>query len=174
VLLEIPASYGIAMFANEKLPIEVAAMAGIAFGATYIGAVAFADQQFEIENTWKIRNIDINPTTILWWLLNLIAVLCSATMNVLFFAGGKYAYITPEAFTHGAPLAVLGFMYALLLHTNASRAIHQVHKLEQKELKRLEDEETRKQNTCICGRGFISKNALYGHQSKCNAYRASK
>src|SRR5690242_9373830 len=94
LLLAVPSAYGVGAFASDKLWLPVAAIAGGAFECAYIGAIALADQQFD-DDQW---------TTVLWWAVNLFAVLASVLSNLLFFAGGSYAAITPEIATHAIPL----------------------------------------------------------------------
>jgi hypothetical protein len=116
-LLALPSAYGVGAFASEHLPWPFNWFAGAAFESAYIGAIALADQQSDVKD---------QVTTLLWFLVNLFAVVCSALSSVLFFAGGHYSDITPEAVTHGVPLAVLGFFYGLLLHRMASKAAQAV------------------------------------------------
>lgn len=146
-LLAVPASYGVGAFADARYPFLIAVVAGAGFEAAYMGAVAFADQQLDHDN-WSRG---------LWWGLNIGAVASSALINVLFSAGGLFAQITGEDFVHGAPLAVLNFLYALLLHRNATRAA-------------IAERKTAEENRypCLrCGRGFSTINRLNGHKRHC-------
>ena len=146
-LLAVPASYGVGAFTHERYPLIVAVIAGAGFEAAYLGAIAFADQQLRQDLGSKV----------LWWGLNIAAVACSALINVLFAAGGLFGNITAEDYVHGAPLAVINFLYALLLHRNATRAVAQ-------DMQRAEDERFR----CgVCGRGFATQNRLNGHKRHC-------
>lgn len=111
-LLAIPAAYGVGSFAGERLPWYVAFFAGLAFEGAYIGAIAAADQAQDKDDYY---------TTVLWWLVNLFAVLASVACNLLFFSG-SYATITAESATHAVPLPVLGFFYGLLVHRVASQS----------------------------------------------------
>src|SRR5215211_2666250 len=86
-LLALPSAYGVGAFASEHLPFPFNVAAGCAFESAYIGAIALADQQSDVKD---------HGSTILWLLVNLFAVVCSALSSVLFFAGGHYADITPE------------------------------------------------------------------------------
>lgn len=146
-LLAVPAAYGVGAFAAEKYPEVIAIIAGAGFEAAYMGAIAFADQQLD-QDDWSKA---------LWWMLNSAAVACSALINVLFAAGGTFAAITPEDVVHGAPLAILNFLYALLLHRNATKA-------GEAERKNAADE---KFKCATCGRGFASPNRLNGHKRHC-------
>jgi hypothetical protein len=146
-LLAVPAAWGVGAFAYAKYPLAVAIIAGSGFEAAYMGAVAFADQQLE-QDAWSKR---------LWWSLNVAAVTCSALINVLYSAGGVFLSITWEDVVHGAPLAILNFLYALLLHRNATKAVAQ-------ERARAVAE----QYKCPkCGRGFETVNRLNGHKRHC-------
>lgn len=117
VALAVPAAWGVGSFAAERLPWFVAIFAGIGFESCYIGAIALADQQHDRDDMWS---------TVLWWGLNLMAVASSVITNTLFFSGGRYANITPEAVTHAAPFALLAFMYGLALHRSAMKAATRV------------------------------------------------
>ena len=139
VVLAIPAAYGVGAFAASKLPLLIAIFAGMGYESCYIGAVALADQQHDGKDRWS---------TALWWCLNLMAVASSIITNTLFFAGGYYRDITPEAATHGAPLALLAFMYGLVLHRSAAKAAARVY-CEQ------------------CDRMFDSREAYNGHKRTC-------
>lgn len=146
-LLAVPASYGVGAFADVRYPVLIAIIAGAGFEAAYMGAVAFADQQLD-QDRWSMG---------LWWVLNVGAVASSALINVLFSAGGLFAQITYEDVVHGAPLAVLNFLYALLLHQNATRTA-------------AADRKTAEENKypCLkCGRGFATVNRLNGHKRHC-------
>lgn len=150
IALTVPAAYGVASFAADKLPPFFANFAGYAFEGAMIGAIAIADQQYTIRK--KDRTLSwyqqINSSAVLWWMLMLVAVLSSVLSNTLFFAGGKYANITPEILTHAVPLPVVNFMYNLVLH-NAVAQKRQTFK-------------------CLnCDRLFESQDSLNGHKGHC-------
>jgi hypothetical protein len=138
-ILAIPAAYGVGSFAAERLPLLIAIFAGMGFESTYIGAIALADQQHDSKDRWS---------TGLWWALNVMAVTSSIVTNTLFFSGGRYADITPEAITHGAPLALLSFMYGLSLHRSAIKQAAREH-------------------CTVCGRTFPSRDSFNGHKRTC-------
>lgn len=148
--LTLPAAYGVASFAADKLPFLVAAFAGFAFESAMIGAIAIADQQYSVRK--KDRSLawyqQINSSAVLWWSLMLVAVLSSVLSNTLFFAGGKYANITPEILTHAVPLPVVNFMYNLVLH-NAVTQKRQSFKCQS------------------CDRVFESQDSVNGHKPHC-------
>lgn len=146
-LLAVPASYGVGAFTHERYPLLVAIVAGAGFEAAYLGAIAFADQQLRQDMQSKA----------LWWGLNLAAVACSALINVLYAAGGHFAAITAEDYVHGAPLAIINFLYALLLHRNATRAVAA-------DMQRADEE---REKCEWCGRGFGNRNRLNGHKRHC-------
>jgi hypothetical protein len=146
-LLAVPAAWGVGAFAHARYPLLIAIVAGAGFEASYMGAVAFADQQLA-HDAWSRR---------LWWGLNVAAVACSALINVLYSAGGQFASITPEDVVHGAPLAILNFLYALLLHRNATQGIAEELALA-----------AESRYPCPrCGRGFATVNRLNGHKRHC-------
>jgi len=152
-LLALPAAYGVGAFAGAYLPAPFNWVAGGAFEATYIGAIAIADQQTE-DGDWV--------TTLLWWLVNLAAVAASILSNLLWFSGGAYARITAEIATHAVPLPVLGFFYGLLLHRVTAAEARRVAMIEDAERERQAIEARRV--TCpYCGEQCASKEAMYGH-----------
>jgi hypothetical protein len=146
-LLAVPAAWGVGAFAAARYPVPIAVIAGAGFEAAYMGAIAFADQQLDQDDVSKW----------LWWALNVAAVACSALINVLYSAGGLFGAITLEDVVHGAPLAVLNFLYALLLHRNATRSLANERQIA---------EET-KYPCPKCGRGFATVNRLSGHKRHC-------
>ena len=160
VLLAAPSAYGVGAFAHEHLPIEVAAFAGMAFEAAYIGAIAMADQQHDDGD---------NTTTLLWWAVNLFAVVASVLSNLLFFAGGQYASITPETATHAVPLPVLGFFYGLLLHRTSAKAARVAAGEIERQRKENDEKALRTKFQCKhgCGYGALSDAALRGHYARC-------
>lgn len=146
-LLAVPAAWGVGAFAAAKYPVVIAIVAGAGFEAAYMGAIAFADQQLDQDDVSKW----------LWWGLNVAAVACSALINVLYSAGGTFSAIELEDVVHGAPLAILNFLYAMLLHRNTTRAVAA-------NLQAVADE---KEKCEWCGRGFGNRNRLNGHKRHC-------
>lgn len=123
--LTIPSAYGVYGFAREKLPENVAQLAGYAFELAYIGAIAVADQQYQIRQP-KSGNgkQSFNTSAMLWWVLIAMSVISSVLANLLFFAGGKYVDITPEIFTHAVFLPVVNLMYNLVIHNAVTNKKH--------------------------------------------------
>jgi predicted RNA-binding Zn-ribbon protein involved in translation (DUF1610 family) len=147
-LLAVPAAYGVYAFSHEHLPFLFAAVLGVAFEATYLGAVAMADQQLDSQD-WV--------STTLWWLVNVGAVAASIISNLLFVAGGHFAGITAESFAHALPMPILGFLYGLMLHRNAVQVAETVRQ-----------EEAATRFKCPhCGIGKPSEAALNGHKRHC-------
>jgi hypothetical protein len=145
-LLAIPAAYGVGAFAAAAdVPLLVALVAGGAFEAAYIGAIAMADQQHN-DDHW---------TTVLWWLVNLAAVSASVLCNLLFFSGGTYAGITLEVATHAIPLPVLGFFYGLLVHRTSVQAA------------RVAQAESERMPCRYCGVMVKNQAAEYSHFRTC-------
>ena len=140
-LLSIPAAYGVSAFASVHLPEPFNWLAGAGFESVYLGCVALADQMYEEDDF----------TTFLWWGLNIIAVVMSALINVLFSSGNSFAGITPESLVHGIPLPALSFGYSLLLHkiTNANIARDYKAQKEANEI-RLKKEKYEADNPYVC------------------------
>jgi hypothetical protein len=150
VPMAIPASYGVGAFVSGAgVPMAVAIIAGGAFEAAYLGAIAMADQQHD-DDKW---------TNVLWWLVNGAAVLASVLSNLLFFSGGTYAAITAEVATHAIPLPILGFFYGLLLHRTSSRAAHKARDVAEIEAAKVKCQ--------YCGAECRNKLAEYSHYRTC-------
>jgi hypothetical protein len=145
VALAVLSSWGVGGFImqSNRVPLLVAIVGGAAFDLAFLGVIALADQQ--LQKTWR--------STALYFVLNVGAALVAALFNTLFYAGGTYAGITPEAVTHGAPFAVFGLLFSLYYHEVMSQAI-------ERELKTAYKCES-------CGKGFASENALNGHRRIC-------
>lgn len=159
-LLSSPAAYGVSAFAAVHLPPPFSWFAGMAFESVYLGCVALADQMFEQDKV----------TTWLWWGLNVIAVVTSALINVLYFSNNAFAGFTPEALVHGIPLPLLGFGYSLLLHKVTTKNIMREHTAQ------LEREKYERENPrlCICGQRFPPGQAVRNHRRTCEAYLESQ
>ena len=154
LLLSLPAAYGVGAFAFVHLPEPFNWFAGAGFESVYLGAVALADQMYE-DNLY---------TTLLWWVLNIVAVSMSALVNTLFFSGNTFSGITPESYVHGIPLPALSFGYSLLLHqvTNSKLIA------EKKQQKLQEEKDALIAFKCkFCGDGFPKQSAVYGHYKSC-------
>jgi hypothetical protein len=132
----------------------------MAFEGAYIGAIAMADQQHDDTD---------HTTTVLWWAVNLFAVVASVLSNLLFFANGSYANITPETATHAVPLPVLGFFYGLLLHRTSAKAARVAADEVDRQRKEDGEKALRNKYRCKhgCGYGALSDAALRGHYARC-------
>ncbi len=102
----------------------------------------------------------------LWWLVNLAAVLASVLSNLLFFSGGTYAAISAEVATHAIPLPVLGFFYGLLLHRTSARAARAGLA--------LAEAEAAKVNCRYCGVECRNQQAEYSHYRTCPKHPRNK
>lgn len=156
-LLSIPAAYGVAAFAHVHLPAPFNVLAGAGFESVYLGAIALADQMFDSDDF----------TTILWWVLNGLAVIMSALINVLFSSNNTFSAITVESLVHGIPLPVLSFGYSLLLHNitnkNLARDYAKQKKLEE-DLEKVRKFEADNPFVCgVCGERKPTRIALSNH-----------
>lgn len=148
-LLAIPAAYSVGAFSSidDKLPWYIAGMAGAAFESTYIGTIALGDQMTKNDKIGRI----------IWFVLNIAAVVASALFSTLYYAGGKYNEITPESITHGALLPFVNFFYGFLLHWISSQANTQA----------IEDEELTRYHCEYCNLGKPSQQAVWSHYRTC-------
>lgn len=149
LLLATVSSWGVGGFVMQsgKTPLPVGVFGGLAFDLAFLGVIALADQQLT-----KTRF-----SHVLYWILNIGAATTAALLNTLYYAGGKYADITPEAITHGVPFAIFGLLFALYYHDIMSRAI-------ERELIELDQNRFKCPN---CSRGFKSQAALHAHSRFC-------
>lgn len=110
-LLVSASAYGIGWVASTNLPWPFNWLLGLGFEATYLGAMAFADQKLAKDNwiDWA-----------LWVFVNVLAVSCSIAFNLLFVSHGSYANITLEGVTESVPIPLLTFLYTLLLERNTT------------------------------------------------------
>lgn len=147
--LAIPAAYGVAAFSNidDKLPTLIAGIAGLAFESTYIGTIALGDQMSDDDRTGMV----------IWFLLNIFAVVASALFSTLYYAGGKYIDITPESITHGALLPIINFFYGFLLHWVST----------QSNRKAKDDAEQTKEHCEYCNIGKRNRQAVISHYRYC-------
>lgn len=154
--LAVPAAFGVGAFSSidNKLPVYVAAIAGVAFESTYIGAIALGDQMTDDDTTGRR----------IWLLLNISAVLASALFSTLYFSGGKYELITAESITHGALLPVINFFYGFLLHWISSKSNKQA----------IDDANQSKEHCEYCNDGKPTRQAIYAHYRYCSVKLAGK
>lgn len=145
-LLAVPAAYGVGAFAHEHLPLLAAIIAGMGFEATYLGAIAMADQQHDDKDKFS---------TGLWWAVNVGAVVASIACNLLFVSEFRFINVRAESFVHAMPMPILGFLYGLLLHRQAAKAA-------------AEEAETRFKCPW-CSVGKASPAAVRGHQRHCRS-----
>lgn len=165
-LLSLPAAYGVSAFMGTLLPVPFNWFAGIGFESVYLGCIALADQMFDEDDF----------TTILWWALNVIAVIVSALINTLFASHYQFSGVQAESFVHGIPLPVLSFGYSLLLHKVTNKNAARDFKIEQDRLeKQRQQEEYEKANPylCECGLRFPDNRRRANHRRSCETYRLS-
>lgn len=151
LLLAAPSAYGVAGFAAEYLPSPWNELAGAAFESAYIGAIALADQQ-------------ATTSKYLWWIVNFAAVVFSVLSNLLFFAHGYYANITPEIVTHALPNALLGFLYSLLVHEYSTNLAMKHRTLEDANRKELIEKPFKCE---FCEARYATAKQRNGHLARC-------
>jgi hypothetical protein len=148
-------SYGVGHFLHlSGLPAPFYQLGGISFDIGFLGAIALADMQLT-KTTWN---------RVAYYMLNVGMSGLAALFNVLSHAGGKYADITPEAFTAGAPFAIIGLLFALYYESVMSGYIDKEEKLQ----KVADDKAAATSTPCdYCGEGKKNKAAVYGHYKSC-------
>jgi hypothetical protein len=166
-LIAATAAYGVTQFAGEYLVSPWNVLAGWSFESAYLGAIALADQQLDDETKiLRIGTVEIltyNPTAVLWYLVNFVAVIASILSNLLFFNGGTYVATTAETLTHAVPLPLLGFFYGLLVH----RYTHSLALVHRKEFQEFPFR-------CECGAKYKSQKMLNGHKAHCKAAKVKQ
>lgn len=164
LILALVSSWGVGgfIYQSQSAPLPVAILGSSAFDLVFLGAIALADQQLE-QDAWSQVN---------YWALNIGAALLAALLNTLYYAGGHYKDITPEAITHGVPFAIFGLLYSLYYHTMMSRAIERdVEDAEQAALQQMAQ-----RYACPYGCGWVPtgraderamRAARDGHKGRC-------
>jgi len=155
-LLAIPAAFAVGAFSSidDKIPVYVAILTGLAFESTYIGTIALGDQMTNNDTIGRA----------IWFFLNFAAVVSSALFSTLYFSNGHYSGITAEAVTHGALLPVVNFFYGFLLHWISSQANSQA----------IIDSEQTKIHCEYCNVGKPSLQAVRSHYRFCEVKKAGK
>lgn len=148
-------SYGVGhLLKLSGLPAPFYQLGGISFDIGFLGVIALADMQLTRDR----------KSTIAYYALNITMSVLAALFNVLSHAGGKYADITAENVTAGAPFAIVGLLFALYYHSVMAVYIEQ----ETIETKKEEDKAAQTKEKCkYCGEGKPSMNAVYGHYRSC-------
>lgn len=149
-LLALPAAYASSQFAahHDVFPFPFNVMLGIAFEWTYLGTLAVAGASTD-SKWYKIVNAVAVATSIIYVTLHAAeryGLLKDLTTDLwlLFFAA-----------VHGVPLALLNFVYGLLVHSHL-RAVAEVEALTAFKCPH-------------CGQGFRSQAAANGHLKGCPA-----
>lgn len=174
--LGVPSSYGVFAFTAQRYPTPIAMIAGAGYELAFIGAMAYADQQYDTDIL----------SAVLWYVMVIGAVFTSAMINVLFSAGGEFSHIVAEDYVHGVPLAVVNFFYTLTLHRNSAKALAIAEtrhaaakalaeeaqrkadlKAEQERLKAEEQERLTRHKCPRCGAGFETPQKRSGHMRHC-------
>lgn len=155
LLYALVSSYGVGHLLNiSGTPFPFDYLGGISFDVGFLGVIALADMQ--LKHNWK--------TDVMYYLLNITLSALAALFNVLSHAGGKYANITAEDITAGAPFALVGLAFAFYYHSIMSGYIEQEAEIKEKEDKIAAQE---KEKCKYCGDGKPTMNAVYGHYRSC-------
>lgn len=148
LLFAIVSSYGVGhLMAITGTPFPFDWLGGITFDIGFLGMIALADQQLK-KTLWS---------QITYYTLNVVMSGLAALFNVLSHSGGKYASITPEDITVGAPFAIVGLAFALYYHS-----IMRIHIDAE-----LKQQEQNKYHCEYCNAGKASKNAVWSHYRVC-------
>lgn len=167
LLFAIVSSYGVGHYLSiSGVPKLFAILGGISFDVGFLGVIALADQQ--LKKNWKSQAA--------FYLLNSVMAGLAALFNTLSHANGRYADITAESITAGAPFAIIGLAFALFYNFVMQQKIDE-------EIKTLEtiDTETKQQlqyekenpYACACGMRFNSAQKRVSHRRSCEKYRST-
>lgn len=155
LLFALVSSYGVGhllSLSGVKPPFDT--IGSISFDLGFLGAIALADMQLT-KSTWN---------QVAYFALNIGMSGLAALFNVLSHADGKYANITAESITVGAPFAVVGLLYALYYHSVMNGLID-------KETEQKDKNDKAAAKTAFpcdyCGEGKGSRAAVYGHFKSC-------
>lgn len=185
--LGIDSSYNVAKFVGlvtTSLLMQV--ITGATFDLIFVGMIALADQ-FRSDKLYS---------NILFWIINIGAMLLAAIFGTLAYSNGSYALVTAESLTRGIAFPVLGLLYNLYYHAVTSEVAADKRKAQLKEQKRIEDkdalqtlndEQDRAMQAAerkalldnpfvceYCTRRFQTVKQRNGHMSRCAAKSAKR
>lgn len=149
LLFAVVSSYGVGHFLHlSGLPFPFDWLGGISFDIGFLGVIALADQQ--LKKTWLSQTA--------YYVLNVVMSGLAALFNILSHSGGRYAAITAEDITAGAPFALVGLAFAFYYHS-----VMRMH---------IDDElnrQTQSKYHCeYCNLGKPSKQAVWSHYKYCS------
>lgn len=153
-LLALPAAYASSQFAAHAgvFPAPFNVMLGIAFEWVYLGTLAVAGASTD-SRWYKIVNGTAVATSVIYVTLH-----AAERYGLLAHATGT-GWLMLFSLIHGVPLAVLNFVYGLLIHNHLKLADEAAQLVAHK---------------CpYCGTGFKSPAAVNGHQKGCQQRPAS-
>lgn len=154
-LFAVVSSYGVGHFLYlSGLPAPFYQLGGISFDIGFLGVIALADMQIK-------KSLASN---VIYYILNASMCILASVFNILSHSGGKYADITWEHITAGAPFAIMGLAFALFYHSVMATYINK--EIQQQEQQALEEAAT-KEKCKYCGEGKPSLTAVYGHYRSC-------
>ncbi len=128
--LGIDSSYNVAKYTSIATPVVlIQVITGVTFDLIFVGMIALADQ-FRSDKVYS---------NILFWVINVGAMLLAAVFGTLAYSNGSYADVTAESMTRGIAFPVLGLLYNLYYHAVTSEIATDKRKAQLKEQKRIED-----------------------------------
>jgi hypothetical protein len=149
LLFAIVSSYGVGKYLYiSDIPIPIAILGSISFDVGFLGVIAIGDMQ--IKKTWA--NI------IAYYAINIAMSGLAALFNVLSHSNGKYADITWEHVTAGAPFALVGLIFALFYHTIMSQHMDT----------QLKQDIAEKEHCEYCNLGKPTRQAINSHYRYCD------
>lgn len=155
LLFAIVSSYGVGKYLYiSDIPLLIAILGSISFDVGFLGVIAIGDMQ--IKKTWA--NI------LAYYAINIAMSGLAALFNVLSHSNGRYANITLEHVTAGAPFAIVGLIFALFYHTIMSQHIDTQFRLDQAEKEHCE----------YCNLGKPTRQAINSHYRYCANKLAGK
>lgn len=160
--LGIDSSYNVAKFISlDGTPPVIQIVTGVTFDLIFVGMIALADQ-FRSES---------RASKVLFWCINIIAMLVAAVLGSLAYSSGAYVAITHESFTRGAAFPLLGLLYNIYYHTVTGElmadARKQVQLLADREAEDRKELAAKPYECDFCGKRFESIKQRNGHLARC-------
>lgn len=127
---------------------------GITFDLIFIGMIALVDQHRSAKAS----------SNMLFWIINVGAMLFAAIFGTLAYSHGMYSLITAESITRGAFPPLLGLLYNLFYHTVTGEVFAE----DRKRLLEFPYE-------CgACSERFKTVKARNGHRAQCGMFKQQK
>jgi hypothetical protein len=167
LLFAVVSSYGVGHYLSlSGVPSPFYQLGSISFDIGFLGVIAIADQQ--LKKTWW--------SNIAFYILNGTLAALAALFNVLAHSNGRYADISPEAITAGAPFAFVGLAFSMFYNMVMQQKIdEEIDAIKKNDEEEKEQAQYEKDNPylCACGQRFQTAQKRVSHRRSCEVYKAN-